>query len=164
MQKNIKLFFLLCLIILSCKVENKEKISKRVENSSSADTCSCFVLNNFVMGDSINIQKSTAVIFQPNENRIKMLKKENEEDFYIVADDNLYYISQLRKILMSYDINVIETDSIHIKLIYAKNKKCFIDRSKQDWGFILVEVNKCPEIRDLNCDEEDIKQYFEIKK
>jgi len=74
----------------------------------------CFGQNE----DTLIVNQVCAVLFHPDSVGIEKLKKENnEEDFYTIADDNLYYIAGAREYLEERSIRTIDTNKRFLRFI-----------------------------------------------
>ena len=96
------------------------------------------------------IDEPCFVLIYPTDEQIKALKALNESDFYVVADDNNYYMAE-----------VVELSKLmNVKSMTAKKRKlCFLSKTGHhtvdlnrndhgelmDWNLIIFNPNKTPE-------------------
>ena len=108
----------------SCKGQEKENI-------------------NTITNNQTTITKSGVYYYKPNLNKIDSLKKTlGEDNFYIIADDNNAYFSE---IVQKLDNNIIklETRSINFK---DENITINLDSLNNNWGIIEYSKGNKPKI------------------
>ncbi len=118
--------------------------------------------------DTANVQEidsSCAIIIFPTQEQIAEDKKIDSNSFYIVADDNSWYMAQSTETLDTFKIKRILAIKRFLKLI-GKDSVWELDIRKKyspEWNLILFNRNKKPEIvstPDVNGDT--IKKYFDL--
>lgn len=71
---------------------------------------------------------------------IEKLKTQDEEAFYINADDANYYQSQARQYLQDKGIKTVFTSSRYLILVDKKGKEIYVDRKKaKRWIFFNAD-------------------------
>lgn len=121
----------------------KSSITKQ-EDKKEEDTLSYKVsyLIDYVPDSSLTFDAdSTKVVFiSPDSLEIEHMKQEyGEEDFYTIADDNLYYDYEAYEFLKEKEFEYKSTDKRFVKLIKESGKEIFVDTHKYDenWGVII---------------------------
>lgn len=83
---------------------------------------------------------TAAVFISPTTDEIDSLKKKyGEDDFYIIADDNVYYNSEAMQYLRSKNIDFQSTRKRFIKFTGQNKKDVYLDTDKHKsiWSLIL---------------------------
>jgi hypothetical protein len=114
---------------------------------------------NSFSGDTIS--SSCAVIITPTNKIIDSLKHKNEEDFYIAADDNQYYIGMAREFLASHKTKILDKEAKG-KLWFktANGEITEIDLSKFNWGILLFNGTSTQIKVDITNFESEYNQYM----
>jgi hypothetical protein len=123
----------------------------------SLNECEC--LNELDKNDNLIIKDKCAVIYNPDSIKITQAKKIDEENFYVSADDAMFYISESRNFLKQKKIRIIETESriIDFKINNKLVKTFNLNSNNKFWGIILFDGKNIPAEIDMT----DIKMEFE---
>jgi hypothetical protein len=121
--------------------------------------------------DSANtetIDFDCAILIFPTEEQIERMKKDyNEEDFYVVADDNNWYQAKAIDIIDSLGIKTITAKERYVKL-KGENKNWTLDIRKDHlpcWNLVFFKRTKAPQIiPTVNLTPEKAREFFEISK
>ena len=93
-----------------------------------------------------------------------MKKDFGEEDFYTIADDNIYFESEADEFLEQKKVKVVYPNTRYLKFISATSKEFCIDtksKSKPGWFTILFDPNRESPILVHPIDiVEDYERYF----
>ena len=125
----------------------------------SLNECQCINKSEQDNSEHLIIKDKCAVIYNPDSFKILAAKKINEENFYVSADDAMFYISESREFLKSKKVKIIETESRFIdfktnnKLVTTIN----LNSDNKFWGIILFDGKNMPAEIDMT----DIKMEFE---
>ncbi|MBT33816.1 MAG: hypothetical protein CMO01_29485 [Thalassobius sp.] len=113
------------------------------------------------------IDYSCAVFISPSEAKINEIKNEceQEDDFYIIADDNIYYAYTAAEIVSSLKIKTIDLTSGTVKFTNPKNKENWtVDTEKvgaPGWNIILYKPGRKPAFKSsIDLSEAEVKTYF----
>ena len=111
--------------------------------------------------DKDEISGPCAVIISPTDTKIDKLKKDNGDDFYAVADDNLFYIGSARQFLDSLKTKTIDKEATG-KLTFKQENgaSTLIDLSEFYWGIILFSGKDAPIEADITTFESEYKRYM----
>lgn len=93
---------------------------------------------------SISIQCDSCVLFvHPSAEQIERMKSsyENEEDFYIMADDANYYAATAFEYLDSKGVKVILLDTVR-QVLFNESELC--DYRDLSWDFVLYKKDSSP--------------------
>lgn len=106
-----------------------------------------------------------AVFKTPNPSDIAEMKKEyGEEDFYIVADDNLFYQYEAKLYLDSMSIKTINVyDSRYVLYINQDRDTSYLDlkaKYGKYWNLLFFDPGKEPKIVDDTDIENEYKEFF----
>ena len=140
-----KLQILIFIAMSACsdkQVVINEKVLEKVEIKSRFSVTEVLQSN-----DSIIIKGACAVLFSPDSIKINHLKSlYGEDNFYILTDDNLWYLSEARQFLQSKKIRIVETEKERIQFIQSNGRKIDVNISNTDtsWGYILFDGKKEP--------------------
>lgn len=114
--------------------------------------------------DTLIVDKWAAVFVEPDSLRIEKRKKEiGEEDFYIVADDYLFYMYKSHKFLDSVKLPIITTNGEkYIKFVYHDKQQQIIqlDTIPELWNIYLFEPKSKAKKIDMTTIEEEYKNYL----
>jgi short-subunit dehydrogenase len=114
--------------------------------------------------DTLIVNTKAAIFFFQDSTQIELRKKNiNVEDFYVGADDAMYYLSVAREFVDSVKLNKIEpTQEKFIKFIDSNKIQTLIkiDTLKALCGVYFFEPSKQPYLINLTMPEEEYKNYF----
>jgi len=139
-RKSIILTLLLLLnITFGCKKRNAEKelSSKTVDKSND--------ISNDILKATFNdtlviLESNTVVLFEPNTDEIKGLKKKHgDSDFYIIADDVAGYLANITEQLDLKKIKYITTDKT---VVNFKKLNLFVNKNQLESKWSIVYINK----------------------
>jgi hypothetical protein len=110
---------------------------------------------------SDTIKEACVIFVSPSIEKTDSLKKVNEDDFYIAADDNLYYIGNARYFLDSINFKTIDVDSKNEIIFRQKNGIVnTVNLTDFYWGIILFNSVDTPKIADITVFETEFKSYM----
>lgn len=116
------------------------------------------------VNDTLVIENRSAIIYEPTEKNIKKRKKEvGEENFYIGADDYLFYLNESNKYLASQKIKIAMTKNNKVLKFISTDKSVTIinlELEKEIWGIYLFDPNQKPKRIDMTSIEEEYKEYI----
>lgn len=114
--------------------------------------------------DTLIVDKWAAVFVEPDSLRIEKRKKEiGEEDFYIVADDYLFYMYKSYEFLDSIKLTIITTKGEKfIKFVHHDKMQQIIqlDTIPELWNIYLFEPKSKAKKIDMTNIEEEYKNYL----
>jgi hypothetical protein len=107
------------------------------------------------------ITEPCAIIISPTNKQIDSLQKAYGDDFYTMADDNLFYTAFARVKLDSLKIPTIERKSMGTITFRQKNGK-ITTKNLHDfaWGILLFNTHEEPITADITNIESEIKRCF----
>jgi hypothetical protein len=147
---------LILILILFVSCDKKEKIS--VEKKLSEN-----IQISKITSDTLIIKSKSAIIFEPTDSIIDKRKKEvGEEDFYIGADDYLFYLNESNKFLEKQEIKIVQTKTNKIlKFISDDKSETIIELNLEEeiWGIYLFDPKLKPKKIDMTATEEEFKAY-----
>jgi hypothetical protein len=116
----------------------------------------------FGQDDALIVSEKCGIFYSPNDTMINEMKDKSEEDFFIIADDNMYYLSEARTYIESAGLNTINTDQriIHFKKSDGQTIVMDLDVLDYYWGLILFDPDKDPVDADIVEIEPFFKDYF----
>jgi len=107
------------------------------------------------------ISATCAIIISPTNKKIEKLKSENKDDFYTIADDNLYCISNARIFLDSIKVKTYEVEAIGtLQFKFENGNISTIDLNKFDWGILLFDGKTNPKEIDMTVIEDEYQKYM----
>lgn len=115
--------------------------------------------------DTLIIKGVCVVLFSPDSTKVRQLKNNyGLENFYIMADDNLWYLSQAREFLQSNEMKIVETKTKTIQFIDSTGNKTEVLISNLDvsWGCILFDGRNAPKHVGLVGISEHYFNYFSL--
>ena len=112
--------------------------------------------------DSLTISEPCAVLYRPNLQRIEELKKPNEEDFYVVADDMMFYAYETGEYLQKHHIKTIHTHATVLRFQPASGPAQTVNlrHSRYGWGLLLFDGRHPAKEADLVEPAQDVKAVF----
>lgn len=106
----------------------------------------------------LKISERGVVIYRPDSVKIKNAKMKNEDEFYVAADDAMFYINEVRTFLEKQSVKIVNTELRYIdyfvdgKIIKSYN----LNADEFYWGVILFNGTDLPEEVDMT----DFETYF----
>jgi hypothetical protein len=128
----------------------------------SLQKCECLDKSELDKSDHLIIHDKCAVIFNPDNVKISRAKKIDEDNFYVSADDAMFYISKSRDFLKSKKIKIIETEyriidfKVNNKLVKSVN----LNTDDKFWGIILFDGKNIPAEIDMTDIESGFNSYY----
>ena len=156
-------FLFLTLVSCSNKIEKKDKANLQQPSVDSLSKVKD-TLARVDHSDTLTINRKAAVFYSPDSIQIAKRKKEiGEENFYVGADDYLYYLHT------SYDF----LDSVKLPILDAKDKKYLrfirdnksqtiirLDTLPELWGIYFFNPGKKEKLVDMLDISEEYNSYF----
>lgn len=168
-MKNYKSISLALFTLISCNqmVNNKE------ENLNTETTISEKKVENKKIGntetskdkiDTIVIKNQTAIIIEPTDKQIEKRKKVvGEEDFYIGADDYMFYLNESNETFRKNKLKVLNIKSGKIiKFEMETGNNAILELNDEDelWQIYLFDPKLKPKKIDMTDSENEYKNYF----
>ena len=103
------------------------------------------------------------MLYRPDVGKIDRLKRRGkEEDFYTIADDQMFYLAQTRTYLEKRRIKIVETSSPTFRFVSRTGPAFLIDRraDRYAWGLLLFDGRHAPREADLVAPDEDVQAVF----
>ena len=172
MGHTLKLIVLLCLTLASCGDNSHQDTasikSTQADTKFQTDTTHHTLIasaTNSANNDTLIVDRQSAVFIEPDSLRIERLKNQvGEEDFYIGADDDLFYVHTSHEFL----------DSVKLKTLIAKDKKFLrficsdqteqvirLDKLPELWSIYFFDPTKKAKQVDMTIIDEEYKSYFQ---
>ncbi|MFC5684634.1 hypothetical protein ACYE2N_00085 [Flavobacterium sp. MAHUQ-51] len=166
MRKHL-LLLLSLLMIVSCN-ESKKRIDKKSEKNIQNPIISKIHKSNILLmsknTDTLVIRSKCALVYEPTEKNIEKRKKEvGEEDFYVGADDFLYYINESTEFLKSKNVTIVTTENDKILKFILNDGSIVVknlDLEKEMFGIFLFDSKKEPQKIDITATEEEYETYM----
>ena len=172
MGHTLKLMVLLCLTLASCADRSHQDTASiksmqgdttfQTDTTHQAMDASAINSRN---NDTLIVDRQGAVFIEPDSLGIEKRKKQiGEKNFYIGADDYLFYMHTSHDFL----------DSVKLKIRYAKDKKFVkfirsdqteqiikLDTLPELWSVYLFDPTKKAKQVDMTIIDEEYKSYFQ---
>ncbi len=120
--------------------------------------------SNTINRDTLIVNTKAAIFFIQDSTQIELRKKNtNEDDFYVVADDAMYYLSLAREFVDTIKLNKIElSNEKYIQFVELNKNQTLIktDTLKPLCGVYFFEPSKKPYLIDLANPKEEYRNYF----
>lgn len=114
--------------------------------------------------DTIVIKNQTAIIIEPTDKQIEKRKKEvGEEDFYIGADDYMWYLDESTETFRKYKLNVLNIENgeiIKFEMENGNNAILELSGEEELWQIYLFDPKLKPKKIDMTDSENEYKTYF----
>ena len=114
--------------------------------------------------DTIIVKSQIAIIIEPTEKQIEKRKKEvGEEDFYIGADDYMFYINESTKTFNKNKLKILNVKNdkiINFKLENGNNAILELNDEGELWLIYLFDPKLKPKKIDMTDSENEYKNYF----
>ena len=139
------IIYLICVFSGSCQLSNNNSDAKSV-SQEIIDTICDYSNEKLISQTTIDITCNFCVLFiRPTIEQIEQIKSnyQNEEDFYIMADDANFYTADAIEYLQNKNIDIFYLDSIKIVCFNEKNT---VDFSDLAWDFVLYKKNTSPKV------------------
>ena len=169
MMKNYKLVFLAIFTLISCT----QIVNQKEDNLNSVTTISekkvankktdiAEISKNRI--DTIVIKNQTAIIIEPTDKQIEKRKKEvGEEDFYIGADDYMWYLNESTETFRKNKLNVLNIKNgkiIKFEMENGNNAILELSGEEELWQIYLFDPKLKPKKIDMTDSENEYKTYF----
>ena len=168
-MKNYKSVFLAFFTLISCnqivnhKEDNLKRVTtisgKKIENKKNDNA---EISKNRI--DTIVIKNQTAIIIEPTDKQIEKRKKEvGEEDFYIGADDYMWYLNESSETFRKNKLNVLNIkNGKTIKFEMENGNNVILELNGEDelWQIYLFDPKMKPKKIDMTDSESEYKTYF----
>jgi hypothetical protein len=168
-MKNYKSVFLAFFTLISCnqivnhKEDNLDSVTtiseKKVENKKNDNA---EISKNRI--DTIVVKNQTAIIIEPTDKQIEKRKKEvGEEDFYIGADDYMWYLNESTETFRKNKLNVLNIkNGKTIKFEMENGNNAILELNGEDelWQIYLFDPKLKPKKIDMTDSENEYKTYF----
>ena len=133
--------------------------SKKIENRKVENT---ETTKNVI--DTITVKSKFAIIIEPTEKQIEKRKKEvGEEDFYIGADDYMFYLNESTKTFNKNKLKVLNIKNdkiINFELENGNNAILELNDKDELWQIYLFDPKLKPKKIDMTDSENEYKKYF----
>lgn len=166
-MKKYILLLLGLFIMISCNENKKKDLEKSNIVGKKIIVSKKLTTNNLlskVSNDTIIIESKCAVIYEPTEKYIEKSKKDvGEENFYVGADDFLFYISEANEYLESKKIKIITTENDKILKFISNNKRVAIvkpDLEKELFGIYLFDPKQDPKKINITAISDEFESYM----
>lgn len=145
--------------IASCGINSfKESSGNTVEAKKPQSA------NTSPLSDTLIVNEVAAIITEPDSLKIERRKKAlGEEDFYIGADDYLYYLNQSHNFLDSAKVNTIVAKDKKFILFVGSDKSHHLiqtDTLSELWNIYFFDPKKKMKKIDMTAIEDEYKRYF----
>jgi hypothetical protein len=168
-MKNYKSVFLAFFTLISFnqivnhKEDNLDSVTtiseKKVENKKNDNA---EISKNRI--DTIVVKNQTAIIIEPRDKQIEKRKKEvGEEDFYIGADDYMWYLNESTETFRKNKLNVLNIkNSKTIKFEMENGNNAILELNGEDelWQIYLFDPKLKSKKIDMTDSENEYKTYF----
>ena len=171
-------FVLMTCFMISCQTRNpdksnlnKDSIIKHAAVDSGFDYKASFILENFISfskpkeNEITIINEDCGIFTVPDSIQISKMKgktKEEEEGFYVGANDNDFYQSEAKKFLDSLNIKTIYPTTRYLKFKTKGGPILFDSKSKytNGWMVVLFLGDRKPKIVDFGSIEDSYNDYL----
>jgi hypothetical protein len=168
-MKSYKSVFLVFFTLISCnqivnhKEDNLDSVTtiseKKVENKKNDNA---EISKNRI--DTIVVKNQSAIIIEPTDKQIEKRKKEvGEEDFYIGADDYMWYLNESTETFRKNKLNVLNIkNGKTIKFEMENGNNAILELNGEDelWQIYLFNPKLKPKKIDMTDSENEYKTYF----
>ena len=168
MKKYKSILFVLFTIISCNQKENHSEENHSEENLKGSKTIENRKVENTETSknliDTISVKSQIAIIIEPTEKQIERRKKEvGEEDFYIGADDYMFYINESTKTFNKNKLKVLNIKNdkiINFELENGNNAILELNDEGELWQIYLFDPKLKPKKIDMTDSENEYKNYF----
>ena len=148
--------YIIVLLLSACQ---NSKPDKQNLQTDSVNNQSIVVAQNNV--DTL-ITTPCAIFIEPTTAQIDSMKKIGEENFYVAADDYVFYMSSAGDFLDSMKIKQIYRKSIGTIGFQTSSGKLYkFNLNTFTWGLLLFNGKTAPLNADVTMVEEEYKPYME---
>lgn len=149
--------------MVKSKEENLNSVStiseKKVENKKNGNTETLKI-----EVDTIVIKSQIAIIIEPTDKQIEKRKKEvGEEDFYIGADDYMFYLNESSETFRKNKLEVLNIKNgkiLNFQLENGNNAILELNDEDELWQIYLFDPKLKPKKIDMTDSENEYKTYF----
>lgn len=171
MGHTLKLIVLLSLTLASC-ADGSHQDTTSIKSSQGDTTFQTDTANrtltasatNSLNDDTLIVDRQAAVFIEPDRLQIEKRKKQvGEEDFYVGADDYLFYMNTAHEFLDSVKLTTLSAkDKKFIKFVHSDKTQKVIRLDKLDelWSIYFFDPTKKAKQVDMTIIDEEYKSYF----
>ena len=170
MRKIIRISIIFFTIVCCNKKENlnieNPKIEQNLQENSKPKITRKIQKPNSVKkeSDTVNITNQIIVIFEPTDKAIVKRKIEiGEENFYIGADDYMWYINESNEYFkkQTKKVLLIKNNKV-LKFVQENGNITFVNLSKEEelWGIYLFDTKLKPKRINMTETEKESNEYF----
>jgi hypothetical protein len=120
--------------------------------------------HNAHASDTLFVDTTCAVITQADTSTIDRQKKQSGDDFYVGADDDVYYSGVSEEFLHSKHVKVLYTDHKNKYVKFVKNNGTSsilkLDTLPGVYNIYLFKPSTAPYHADMTTIEDEYKRYF----
>lgn len=173
---------------ISCKTDKKEvnkenvlpvekiEVKKQSDNSELDDKAIFFEKSRLVDSylidkDSIPVDSKVeiidtkcAIFKNPDSKEVEKMKEEYGEDFYVVADDNIFYTSESKTFLDSMKLKqVYLTENRYVQFIDNKGNSIYFDlkgKYSLPWNLLFFDPVKGLKIVDMTNTSAEYEDFY----
>ena len=135
-------------------ISEKKVSTKKINNTKSS--------KNGI--DTVVIKNQTAIIIEPTDKQIEKRKREiGEEDFYIGADDYMWYLNESTETFRKNKLNVLSIKNgkiIKFEMENGNNAILELNGKDELWQIYLFDPKLKPKKIDMTDSENEYKTYF----
>lgn len=149
---------LITIFIGACDQTKNDKID-HIDTTNKVITSLVTTANS----DTLFISQTCAVIVIADSIQIEKRKKELGQDFYIGADDYVFYLNETKTYFDSLKLKTINcTGKKFLKFLYADNKQELLNLTNLDelWQVYLFDPKRKSKKVDMTIIDEEYKNYF----
>ena len=135
-------------------ISEKKVSTKKINNTKSS--------KNGI--DTVVIKNQTAIIIEPTDKQIEKRKREiGEEDFYIGADDYMWYLNESTETFRKNKLNVLNIKNgkiIKFEMENGNNAILELNGKDELWQIYLFDPKLKPKKIDMTDSKNEYKTYF----
>ncbi len=164
-MRTLSFTILIVSFLYSCSTNSADIETKNNETKIDTNlTTKRNVVTTINNSDTLIVDKKSSIFFTLDTTEINKLKSETiEEDFYVGADDAMYYLSVARTFVDSVKLFRIEqSNKKFIKFVKLDKTQSVIKISQLNslCGVYFFDPKKEPKFIDLTIVDEEYKKYF----
>jgi len=165
MKITIYVLLFICWSIAACTPNDKQQQANPSLQNTLLNEGSTQENNLAANTDTLVVTQNAAVFYEPDSLQMERRKKEvGEENFYIGADDYLFYLNETYEYLEKENLPILLTQNKkYVKFVGADSKATLIklDTLSELWGVFFFDIKKAPQQVDMTMIEEEYKSYYQ---
>lgn len=146
------------------KTEKIDTESINIKNIPSSTNINDFLISKRPTKNYTIIDSNSGIFISIRDSEIEYYKKEDEEEFYVAADDHVWYKYEAAEFLRSKNVKTVYPQTRYLIFKQKDQKELYFDilspKHSCSWKMILFNIDSLPKIIYSIDVKEEYETYF----